>query len=137
MAVVLRRMTAGRAFRVYAFERDGDCPLFGFLSRLERNDADEHAKILALVGRVAEHGTPRNDQKCRFIPELDGFELKTTGGVRVFAFYEKGCMVICSHGFAKKSQKTPRRELVRAVAIRAEYEKAAALGEVTVEEAGV
>ena len=134
MAVVLRRMLAGREFRVYTFGHDDDCPLFDFLERLERDDESEHAKFWALIQRIAEHGAPRNEQKCRFIPELDGFELKTTGGVRVFAFYDRNRVVICSHGFLKKSQKTPKAQLVRAVSIRAEYVKAAALGEVTVEE---
>jgi phage-related protein len=134
MAVVIRRIAAGRAFRIYAFGDQDDCPLADFLARLGRDDEAERDKILALIGRIAESGVPRNEQKCRVFRELDVFELKTTGGVRVFAFYDKGRVIVCSHGFLKKSQKTPKNELNRAVAIRAEYLKAAAQGRVTVEE---
>ena len=89
MAVVLRMFAVGRAYRVYAFERDDECPLFDFLEQLGREDKAERGKILARIRRVAEHGAPRNVEQCRFISALDGFELKTTGGVRVFAFYDK------------------------------------------------
>jgi phage-related protein len=135
MAVVLRRMIAGRAFSVYAFGHDDGCPLFDFLERLERDDEAEHAKIMARISQTAECGPPRNVEQCRFIPELGGFELKTRGGVRVFAFYEERRLIICSHGFLKKKQKTPRAQLDRATATRTEYRQAAARGRVTVEEA--
>jgi phage-related protein len=97
------------------------CPLFDFLAKLKRDDQDEFARLRALLDRTAEHGTVRNEQKLRFFKEEKVFEFKTRGGVRVMAFWDEGRVIICSHGFLKKSQKTPSGELDRAVTARTEY----------------
>ena len=70
---------------------------------------------------TASSGPPRTQEKCRFFRELRVFELKTRGGVRVMAFWDEGNLIICSHAFMKKSQKTPRGELDRARKARDEY----------------
>jgi phage-related protein len=41
---------------------------------------------------------------------------------RVFAFFDKGNLVILANGFQKKSNKTPRQEIERALRIKQEYE---------------
>lgn len=41
---------------------------------------------------------------------------------RVFAFFDKGNLVILGNGFQKKSQKTPRKEIEKALKIKMEYE---------------
>jgi len=41
---------------------------------------------------------------------------------RIFAFFDKGNLVILGNGFQKKTQKTPRSEIERALKIKAEYE---------------
>ena len=49
------------------------------------------------------------------------FEFKTKGGVRVMGFWDEGLLIVCTHGFLKKSQKTPPGEIDRAVVARFEY----------------
>ena len=41
---------------------------------------------------------------------------------RIFAFFDKGNVVILGNGFQKKSQKTPRIEIENAMKIKEEYE---------------
>lgn len=40
---------------------------------------------------------------------------------RVFCFFDKGILVILLNGFAKKTQKTPKKEIDKAVRLMAEY----------------
>ena len=42
---------------------------------------------------------------------------------RIFAFFDKGNLVVLGNGFQKKTQKTPRTEIKKALKIKAEYEK--------------
>lgn len=41
---------------------------------------------------------------------------------RIFAFFDKGNLVVLGNGFQKKSQKTPKTEIDRALRIKEEYE---------------
>jgi phage-related protein len=41
---------------------------------------------------------------------------------RIFCFLDKGQLVVLAHGFQKKTQKTPKREIEHALKIKAEYE---------------
>ncbi len=41
---------------------------------------------------------------------------------RIFAFFDKGNLVILGNGFQKKTQKTPKTEIERALKIKEEYE---------------
>jgi len=40
---------------------------------------------------------------------------------RIFCFFDKGNLVILTNGFQKKTQKTPKKEIERALKIREEY----------------
>jgi len=41
---------------------------------------------------------------------------------RIFAFFDKGNLVVLGNGFQKKSKKTPKTEIEKALKIKAEYE---------------
>ena len=41
---------------------------------------------------------------------------------RVFAFFDKGNLVVLGNGFQKKSQKTPKQEIEKAIKIMEEYQ---------------
>lgn len=42
---------------------------------------------------------------------------------RIFAFFDKGNLVVLGNGFQKKTQKTPRLEINKALKIKEMYEK--------------
>jgi len=41
---------------------------------------------------------------------------------RIFCFFDKGKLVVLANGFHKKTQKTPRSEIEKALKIKNEYE---------------
>lgn len=41
---------------------------------------------------------------------------------RIFCFFDKGSLVVLANGFHKKSQKTPKQEIEKALKIKQEYE---------------
>jgi phage-related protein len=54
------------------------------------------------------------------------FELRTSLQdkiARSLYFYQKGPRIVITHGFVKKTQKTPRREIERAKILREQYSK--------------
>ncbi len=64
-----------------------------------------------------------------FLKHLKGteglYEIRVKHGsniFRVFCFFDKGKLVVTINGFQKKTQKTPKTEINRALKIRQEYE---------------
>jgi len=53
---------------------------------------------------------------------LNGIKVLLRNIFRIFAFFDKGNLVVLGNGFQKKSQKTPKTEIERALKIKAEYE---------------
>jgi phage-related protein len=90
---------------------------------LEQESNPDATTIAYLISRTADHGPPLNELHCR---ALDGkyaeglFEFKAPGGTRVLWFYDKN-RIICTHGFVNKGQKTPKKEIDKAQAIRQLY----------------
>ena len=41
---------------------------------------------------------------------------------RIFCFFDKGQLVVLMNGFQKKDQKTPKKEIEKALKIKTEYE---------------
>ena len=76
-------------------------------------------KALRLLVRVAEDGPPRNVQQNRKL-DRDIWELKSDQ-TRLLYFTEGRRVIILTHGFLKKQQKLPRRELERARRLRDQY----------------
>lgn len=42
---------------------------------------------------------------------------------RIFCFFDDGYLVVLANGFQKKTQKTPKQEIAKAIKIRYEYEQ--------------
>lgn len=81
-------------------------------------------KVLFNVDRVL-----KGERDKKLFEKLEGtniWEFRTLYDktvYRLFAFWDedKGALIIATHGIVKKTQKTPRREIARAEAIRQEY----------------
>lgn len=53
------------------------------------------------------------------------FEIRVQQGsdiYRIFCFFDKGQLVVLVNGFQKKTQKTPKQEIEKALKIKEEYE---------------
>ena len=75
-------------------------------------------KVIRTVDRIPE----------KFIKHIEGtdglYEIRIKAGsdiYRVFCCFDAGSIVILFNGFHKKSQKTPKKEIERAIRIKQEY----------------
>ena len=64
-----------------------------------------------------------------YLKHIEGFEglyeIRVQLGndeIRIFCFFDKGQLVILANGFYKKSQRTPKKEIEKALKIKNEYE---------------
>lgn len=101
------------------------CPVEEFLDSLNSKMAQKVTWVLSLIEEEA------------FIPQKyfkkltnsdDIWECRISFSsdiVRIFAFFDKNNKVILTHGFIKKTQKTPREEILRAENYKKEYLKKA------------
>ena len=62
----------------------------------------------------------------KHIENTDGlYEIRVQFGrniFRIFCFFDQGQLVVLAHGFQKKTQKTPKKEIEKALKIMEEYE---------------
>lgn len=99
---------------------DGTYPVQEFIDSL---DLKMQAKMLRTISMLQENGT---DLRMPYSEHLeDGiFELRAKVGSnisRVVYFFFDGGKAVLTHGFIKKTQKTPASELDRAKRYRKEY----------------
>lgn len=62
----------------------------------------------------------------KHIENTDGlFEIRIQQGsdiFRIFCFFDEGQLIVLTNGFQKKTQKTPKNEIEKAIKIKKEYE---------------
>jgi phage-related protein len=120
----------GTRFRLYALEEGGRCEFDEFADTWRRDDPDEWARLFYRLERLGEVGASRRRTQYNYLG--DGlFEAKTKGGLRVLFFYHEGQVILLSHGFRKKTPKTPPAEIAKANAKRSAFLRAVEDGMVT------
>lgn len=92
-----------------------------FLSQQKQAVKDKIYWTLTLIEEM-----PRISET--YLKKLEGtaglFEVRVQFGsdiFRIFCFFDKGKLIILLNGFQKKTQKTPQREIERALRLREEY----------------
>ena len=88
----------------------------------------ERAKIFETINYFMELKNQNLPIKESLSKHLENgiFELRTTLATRIARsvyFYQKGARIILTHGFIKKTAKTPRKEIERAKELRSLYHK--------------
>lgn len=108
-----------------------DCQLLDFLNELGSNLQDQADRVFYRLEETARHGPSSNPEICRKIGQ-EIWELRE-GRIRVLWFYGEDLeIIICSHGFLKKTQKNPKNEKTRAVSARKDYFRTLAQGEIKI-----
>ncbi len=80
------------------------------------------AKFAALFAWMGDHGRINNERKFKHLTDSDQiFEFKAGQG-RVLCFFFVGQRIILTHGFKKKGDNTPPREIERAEGLKEEFE---------------
>jgi phage-related protein len=102
---------------------NGSCPIEEFLDSLPAKAAQKAVWMLSLL------------EDMDIVPSLYFKKLAGTDGIwecriaygsnvyRLFCFFAGHSVVVLTHGFVKKSQKTPRAEIERAETYRNDYLK--------------
>lgn len=95
-----------------------------FLTNLSMDDRQE---LLAVIERTEEHGL-LIAIKQKWVKKLDKdmYELRSSrkGNIQRAIYFQKvGNQYLITHGFTKKTQKTPKREIEHAKDIRENYKK--------------
>lgn len=112
----------------------GDCPTDDFLSGLDANFEKDVNRVRVLFTHIAKNGLNQLsvDVSHNIAPEIFEF---IRGRLRIVWFYGDGRrIVVCSHGFLKKGQKTPRSEIETAQRARSSYVAAQQKGAVAIVE---
>jgi phage-related protein len=111
---------------IYEFaEVNEKVPMVEFLDELSIR---ERAKVFATIEKLVELKSAVIPAKENLSKHLeDGiFELRMGFENRIarsFYFYEAARQIIFTHGFVKKTQKTPKSEIARAQSIRKQWRK--------------
>jgi phage-related protein len=100
---------------------NGDCPLKDFLDNPDQKD--DLPFIKTKLDRLEEFGNELRYPETKILGKgLYELRVKTHRGIyRLPFFYYKGKIIVLTHGFLKKSDKTPRSEITRAYEYKAEY----------------
>lgn len=105
---------------VFYKDTDGTKPLGTFIKSLRK---ELRAKVVADLRLLEEFGNLAREPLSKELE--DGiFELRTEESgdiVRILYFFDKGRIILCTNGFVKKQQKTPRSEIELAKQRRASY----------------
>ena len=96
-----------------------DCELRSFFSGLESNLKKDGRRMLGLLKRVAQRGPDLNPDICHQVEEKI-FQF-SQGRIRVLWFYDQNKIILCTHGFVKKTQKTPQSEKDHAKSMMSRY----------------
>jgi phage-related protein len=96
-----------------------------FENFFERQRAKVQDKIIWTFDLIEE--LPRVPEiYLRNIEDTDGlYEIRVQSGsdiFRIFCFFDQGQLVVLANGYQKKSQKTPKKEIAKALKIKLEYE---------------
>ena len=109
----------GQAFTVYAIMQGED--VAEYLAVLEAHNVQAHDQIVRRIQQLAERGPSRKKDEFNDLGH-DLYEAKAKAGPRVVFFYDKNRIVICSHAFDKQGQKTPQKEIKKAMSRKRDYE---------------
>jgi len=120
-------------FTVYAVKLNSDeeHDSFSLLSgRKQPSNKREQSAIrsaLARISRLSIAPDALSKTVCHAVS--DDIRQITSDQFRILWFYDEGCLIICTHYFVKKTQKTPPAEIARAKRIRDAYFKEKADGD--------
>ncbi len=119
------------ALSLYCISEKDRVPEFvPFIQEVGRSDANSKKKIIKFFETLAHEPDHirKNEQKYEKMKGVDDiYELKPTGQIRFFAFYDTDQSLCITHGYIKKvndSDKKHKAEIERAIRTKAAYNNA-------------
>nr|WP_256736599.1 type II toxin-antitoxin system RelE/ParE family toxin [Pseudomonas gingeri] len=84
--------------------------------------------LLIMMERHSKQGPETfNTAQCHYVDQDEKIYEYIKGRLRLFWFEDDDKIVVCTHGIVKKSQKTPRREIQRAIRVKRTYSESKSL----------
>lgn len=107
-------------------KQNGDktrCETLIFMQSIGKSQSQELSKITRLLNDTAKKGLPHNSQKFKKLKETDGIYEFKANKIRLLCFFDdtETRLIICTHGFLKSTQKTPKAHIERAEQLKREY----------------
>lgn len=111
---------------IFYEKEDGTAPVQEFLSSLP---VKHHAKALRDIDVLEKYGTALTEPHVKHIKgKLWELRIKSASDIsRIFYFVSIGKDIVLLHGFVKKTQKTPNREIETANTYLNDYQRRNAL----------
>ncbi len=105
---------------------DGNCPLLQSFSELLKKNKGAMANLTASLKRVAENRlgpSVLNVERSHYVDQKNKIYEFVAGRIRLLWFQspEEQRVIICSHLFMKKTQKTPSKEVNKALRVKKDY----------------
>lgn len=102
---------------------DGKCPVQDFFDSLPNKAFQKITWVLQLIIDL-EKIPSTYFKKLQNTDDIWECRIKFSSNIyRILCFFDKGSLVILTHGFTKKSQKIPKREITRAEEIKKDYSR--------------
>jgi phage-related protein len=124
----LREVLVGEVEQIYAIDLSDERPEDGCPALDFYRDADQLVKRgarTALLNTFRRHVNAGRFKSAGRLTKLEGthsvWEFKTPHGARIFCFFGSAGRTILTHGFAKKSNKTPPQQIARAEDLQARH----------------
>lgn len=131
----LKILLEGKWTIITPMKGNGSSELEDFLDGLSRNFEANIAGVMAMMEQHCNHGAEQfNTSQCHYIDQKEQVYEYIKGRIRVFWFEDDERVVICTHGILKKSQKTPKTDIQRALSIKAKYMQAKKDGSLSLKE---
>lgn len=135
--MLLVEIGRGQFWTVLAIcEPNGSCPTLDMVAALE---AKRQRKVLSDLQQYVPHSQPADWVRTDFSKKLNGVEdilefcwsTRRGGTPRVFWFYDRNRVIVCTHGIDKKG-KLSLAEIAQAAALKARYDAAVAARDIQI-----
>jgi len=110
--ITLSRILKGTRYEIMALNVDGKCHTFEFLEVLRRKHPKDYKQLIALLEDASNREYSVDCYKSRPLGKgLFEFKRKRSAP-RLFYFYEKESIIICTHGFWKRESNREQKEQI-------------------------
>lgn len=128
----LKILYAHRWQIVSPMEPDGRSQVEVFMDEVGPAFAANLSGLLGMMERHSRYGSEAfNTEQCHYVDQNEKIYEYIKGRLRFFWFEDGDRVVVCTHGIIKKSQKTPKREIAKAIRVKNSYKKHRDSGSVT------
>jgi len=128
----LKILYAHRWQIVSPMEPDGRSQVEVFMDEVGGGFSANLSGLLGMMERHSKFGAESfNTEQCHYVDQKEKIYEYIKGRLRFFWFEDGERIIVCTHGIIKKTQKTPKREISKAIRIKELYKERKDSGDIT------